>query len=36
LQVPFCKGNLAVLRQSLRVARENTKRIYEEDIIHKK
>jgi invasion protein IalB len=29
-----CKGNLAVLRQSLRLARENPKRIYKRNIIH--
>ena len=31
----MCKGNLAVLRKSLRLARENPKRIYERGIIHK-
>ena len=31
----ICKGNLAVSRQSLRLARENPKRIYERGIIHR-
>ena len=35
-RVFYCKGNLAVSRQSLRLARGNPKRIHEEGIIHKK
>jgi len=33
-RVFYCKGNLAVSRQSLRLARENPKRIYKRNIIH--
>jgi hypothetical protein len=34
-RVFYCKGNPAVLRRSLSLARENPKRIYEIGIIHK-